>query len=641
MDGVRRGLAAAARRAWVLPAAAAAVPRLWLAARSFGEWTPHLDRGEGYYEGAVNFLGYGILADRLPSLFPSGSRGPLYQAFLVAVESLVPAPQPGWALLAQALLSCLAVVAVYELASELDSPWAGLLAALWAAADPGLIEPVARLDISSFYQTAVLAAACALVRWLKSPTPARTALLAAVLAASLLCRTSHWPLPAVIAGAAVLLPSWRAARARLAALTLATAALLAVAGAAGAARLGRAAPLDVEAGALRLFATTRGEDCCSQEQIRRWKGAGTDRELLARAFADIRERPLAFASGVARNAAAFWSHYAPALLLAAFALLVHGPVPAGTALACVLLSFTGYHVLATYRWHSDAVLLPLLALAGAGAAVVSRRLFRGRLNDSFFRRPASGGAAGGALVAVFAALCVLLLLLYAVEAAGGRASSALGDPASPAHRAPLALLDRSVAASRGAYGLAERSDAFAAAGLAPKACDDLARLARVKSDRALAARARRCRDEAPLAVEGLRLAGAALFAESASLALRVDLPLAVPCEWPGWSRPESGGGGFLDRCAALSPRNPFARHNRGILRYLRGDKPGALEDFRAAAAADPAFIQPLLSLSTVLHELGRKREALETAGRAERLARASGDDAMLAAARDALDSSRR
>lgn len=641
MDGVRAGLRAPAWAAWGVPLALGAALRLRLAAGHFSAWAPHLDRGEGYYEGAVNFLGYGVLADRVPSLFPSGSRGPLYQAFLVAVEALAPAPHPGWALFAQAALSAFAIVAVYELASELDSPLAGFLAAMWAACEPGIVEPVTRLDIASFYQTAVLAAACALARWVRSPSPGRTALLAAALAASLLCRTSHWLLAPAIAAAALLLPSWRAARARLPALALCAAALLAIAAAAGALRLGRAAPLDAEAGALRLYATTRGEDCCSPEQIRRWKGTGTDAELLARARAEIRARPLAFAGGVARNAAGFWAPYAAALLLAALALLARGAVPAGAAAACVLLSFVGYHALATYRWHSDAVLLPLAPLAGAGLAVVLRRLFAQRLRGPFFRTPATGGSAGAALAAGFGALYVLLLVLYAAEAAGGRVSRALGDPASPAHRAPLSLLDLSVAVSRGAYGLEARADARAAAGRSLEACADLARLARLRGDPVLAERARACREEAPLAVEGLRLAGRALLAGATSLALRADLPLALPCRWPGWSRPEAGGASFLDRCAALAPRDPYIRQNRGVLRYIRGDKRGALEDFRASAAADPSFVQPVLSLSAVLHELGRPSEAAAAARRAAALARASGDERMLAAARDALDSARR
>jgi tetratricopeptide (TPR) repeat protein len=643
--------------AWLVPTALGGALRFYHAASLSGVWTPHLDRGEGYYEGAINFLGYRVLAERVPSFIPLGTRGPLYQAFIVAVESLFSSPHPGHVILAQAALSTLAIAAVYELGSELASPWAGLLAALWMALDFGQIELVGRLDLAVFYQLAILALAAALIGWAKAPSRKRTVLLAATLASTLICRSAHYAFPFLLAAGCLTLPRWKDARRALPLLAAATGLFLGVAVATNSARFGRLMPLDAETGSVRFYAATVGEPCCSEGQTERYRAAATDGgrsaegassaegAILSRGFRNIRERPLVFARSFARNAAAFWRPFAAALILGLAAAFTHGLEPGFQALLLTLLSFLGYHVLVVYPWHSSVVMPLLAVLAGLGLGSAHRLLGKKHLSADFFCRPRDAGWARGALVCVFAGLYAVVLALFAAErlsAGTHRIADALGDPSASAHRAPLALLDLSVASSRGRYGLEERSNVLAAMGLYARACADLASLARLDpSSVALARRARLCASESALGQEGLVLIKSMARSPAGRREMTTDLRLATPCDWPQWGRPDSIGRAFLDRCVLASPRNPFSRENRGVSRYLAGDKKGAAEDFRAAVRADPDFAQAFLSLSTVLFELGRAKDALAAAERALALAARSRDPALRAAALDSVASVRR
>lgn len=629
----------AVRHAWLVPTLIGGALRFYHAASVYGVWTPHLDRGEGYYEGAINFLGYHVLADRVPSFLPMGTRGPLYPAFLVLVESFAAAPHPGLAVLAQAALSTLAIAAVYELGSRLSSPWAGLIAALWMALDFGQIEAAGALDLGAFYQLAILALAAALAAWVKSPSPARTALLALTLASTLICRASHYAFLPLLAVACFALPGWKDARRALPSLAGATALLLGLIVAANFTRFGRLVPLDAETGSLRFYATTVGEPCCEPGQIERYRaaavragegagGSDANASILRLGLRNARARPRLFARTFLRNGVEFWRPYAPALALGALAALAHGLEPGFQSVALVLLSFLGYHALVLHRWHSDAVLPLTAVLAGVGLGCAHRPLGPGVLSGDFFRRPRDAGWARAALIAVFAGLYAVVPAVFAVERLSGRAgrvAGALADPAASAHRAPLALLDLSVERSRGRYGLEARADVLAAMGLYARACADLSRLARLDPASAkLARRAERCAAEAGLGAEGLRKIKGVVLSEAGLKAMTTDLSLATPCAWPGLSRPGAGGLDYLDRCIRASPRNPHSRQSRGVYRYLSGDKAAAAVDFSAAAAADPEFVQAHLSLSTALFELGRVKEALPPADRAVALAAGGG-----------------
>ena len=265
-----RGTKLFGRLAWLLPAVLGGALRFYHAASIRGVWMPNLDHGEGYYEGAINFLGYHVLADRVPCFFPNGARGPLYQAFIVLIELFRSPPHPGHIILAQAALSTVAIVAVYEIGAELASPWAGCLAALWMALDFRQIDAVGHLDLGGFYPIAILALAAGLISWFKDPTRRRTMVLALIFVSSLLCRSSHYALAALIVAACVAVPRLRRHHLRkLPLLAAASALLLLLPMAANYMRFGRLLPLDAESGALRFYAASVGEDCCAVGQYNR------------------------------------------------------------------------------------------------------------------------------------------------------------------------------------------------------------------------------------------------------------------------------------------------------------------------------------------------------------------------------------
>ena len=61
----------------------------------------------------------------------------------------------------------------------------------------------------------------------------------------------------------------------------------------------------------------------------------------------------------------------------------------------------------------------------------------------------------------------------------------------------------------------------------------------------------------------------------------------------------------------LTPKDTLATHvNRGILRMIRNDYPGAEADFMAATAINPARPEPSLNLATLRLKQGRSAEAL-------------------------------
>lgn len=599
------------RLAWIFPVALGAALRLRHAWSVRDVWLPHLDHGEGYYEGAVNFLGYHVLADRVPCFFPNGSRGPLYQAFMVLVELPSHVPHPGHIVMAQAILSVLAIAVVYELAAELVSPWAGVLAALWMALDARQIESVGRLDISGFYPVAVLALAAAMIRWFKEPARRSTLILTLTFASSLMCRSSHYALAPLLIAACVAIPRLRRRHLKeLPVLGAGLALLLLIPTGANYLRFGRLHPMDAEAGALRLYAASVGEDCCAPGQYDRYvtdvlteRGAESlpsykyEGLVIRRALRNIAERPVRYAGTFLKNMRVFWSPYVPALALGLVAAFYHGAEPGVLALLLALLSFLGYHVMVVDHWHSEVVLPLLSILAGCGLASLPRP------KADFFRRPAVAGRASGTLIALFCGLYAAVLLIFAVERTSlltGRITGALGDSASSVHRAPLALLDLSVANSGGRYGLESRAYALSAMGLYEKACDDLKR----------AGRPGHCASEWRLGREGL-----AAFKEER---LNSDLPILAPCEWYGW---QTRGTDYLRRCAQASPANPRVRHNLGLALYLSGDKKGAAEQLQAAVRADPSYAEAYLSLSTALFETGRTRDALAAADKAVALAR--------------------
>lgn len=68
------------------------------------------------------------------------------------------------------------------------------------------------------------------------------------------------------------------------------------------------------------------------------------------------------------------------------------------------------------------------------------------------------------------------------------------------------------------------------------------------------------------------------------------------------------------------PRSSMLLNNRGVLRSLSGDGPGALKDFEAAAAAGPENFSALMNLGAALENSGNRAAAAQAYGRAERAA---------------------
>lgn len=81
---------------------------------------------------------------------------------------------------------------------------------------------------------------------------------------------------------------------------------------------------------------------------------------------------------------------------------------------------------------------------------------------------------------------------------------------------------------------------------------------------------------------------------------------------------------LYDELVAANPTQADVLNNRGLLRGLQGDLPGAEADFRAALALDPDGEQALANLASLLYNTGRPDEARAVA---ERLVRLRPDDA--------------
>ena len=217
----------------------------------------------------------------------------------------------------------------------------------------------------------------------------------------------------------------------------------------------------------------------------------------------------------------------------------------------------------------------------------------------------------------------MIFIIEQLSYRSGRIAHALAEPSSSVHRAPLVLLDLSVANSRGRFGLEERAYALSAMGQYGKACEDVRRLARLKPDSTQwAKRSAHCTAESALGREGLESFKVELLSDPGLWRMNSDLPILSPCEWYGWQTRGARGADYLDRCVKASPDNPILRQNRGVAYYLAGNKKAAVTEFRAAIRNDPSNAAAHLSLASALCELGLVREALAPAEKGVALAQA-------------------
>jgi len=161
--------------------------------------------GWGYYRLALNLAqGNGFSLQRDPPYLPTSIRTPLYPLYLLAVRQLL-GPAPRSAALVQVLLEGATTLLTAWLGTQVAGPRAGRIAALLYALNPAQIRFASDLLTETLLALLLLAAVCALVRYLKqasaSPERARLSgrtwlvLSAVMVALAILCKPNVQFLP--------------------------------------------------------------------------------------------------------------------------------------------------------------------------------------------------------------------------------------------------------------------------------------------------------------------------------------------------------------------------------------------------------------------------------------------------------------
>ena len=121
----------------------------------------------------------------------------VFPAFIAVVDPLRRKTRPRLPRL-QALLSGLGIIMAAALAASLRSPWAGAAAAFLVATHPALIEPSVSYNIEFLFGLMLIAAALAVVRWVREPSPAGAAIAGLCVAAGLMCRSVLFAFPPLL-----------------------------------------------------------------------------------------------------------------------------------------------------------------------------------------------------------------------------------------------------------------------------------------------------------------------------------------------------------------------------------------------------------------------------------------------------------
>lgn len=350
---------------------AAGALRLAHARSVYGQFGPYFDRHEEYYESGVALGETGLFSPDAEGLEPRAWRGPLYPAFIAAVEAPFALPWPGHVSVAQALLSTMGVAAAAALAFLLGGAYAALFTALFLAFDPAQIAAVSSLNIHGFYGWPVLALACA-----ASFAPPAVAGLS--LAGSLLCRSAHF-----LAAPLLALAAWRGKGLKSGAALLLFAAFgLLPWTVRNAARIGGFVPLDAGGGYYSLLNASQGglgamsvtEALDLAEELRPGFGARHPGEALrepalrALAYEEISRRPWVYLGGCFKRLFVFWLPLWPFVLLAIPAFFKRKADDALVAVGCVALSFSAYAAIGVHPAYELGVAPVLAVLAGCGAA---------------------------------------------------------------------------------------------------------------------------------------------------------------------------------------------------------------------------------------------------------------------------------
>lgn len=591
--------------------AAAALLRAWIVRSTYSLYLPQAQPDEGYYEMGVLWL-----ADHDFRAW----RGPLYPAFVAACEEPFATPEPGRVRAALGLASVGAVGAALALGGGSAPVVAGLLPAAALALSPEQLESLISLNIHAFYGLLLVLLAVGAALWARRPTRWGTALLGAACGASLLCRSAHLPLPFLLAAYAAWRGRWTRAAFRRGALLL-----LCAAGAASPwalrnlAREGRWYPLDLDAGAVNLYAASLGRDLGTnipvafaqakeeQPSIRGVEAPAPDfaslRSLAAR---HILARPARYLAGALRRSRLLFGAFVWSLALGAFGLWRRRHDPASHMILLTALSLLTYASVGFDPAYLDGI-APLTALmAGWGLAALPGAEATGA------RAPWKPGLLLGLAAAPFILAYAAMLVLFVRDF---RPPS--GDPRY------LMVLVRKAEVALAPGGPTE---------LRARVEDEQHRqndarqaLARVEAFRALSEARRALSEgrtpeaealaEAALAQGGLlqlrratllKIAAAAELQEgrrdeanrSLLEAVRVDAGTAClePVEGVETSSLDPS---FFSACIAARPKTASLWVDRGVSRFYRGQKAQAAEDFRQALRLDPGSLEAALSLAAL------------------------------------------
>lgn len=343
---------------------------------------------DDYYEYGRNLRELGVLGilDR-----PSAFRGIVYPAALSLLETYDPDASPR-APAAQGLVGSATILLAALLAGQLYGLGGGLFAAGLTAFHPVLRDSVPGSRVEILFAFLVLAAALALARWAREPSPRNSVLLGFALAVSILCRSVLFAFPLLLAATAFSLRIPGLRRKNVLLMLLASYAFLTP----WIARNGvqfrdfipfeqHAATRNFLAGALGYVENESGpfQDLLANEIDP--KGTFTENptgRMFALAVARISAEPLAYAASVARRLV-FLLKLHPWLLLLALAALYRGRGdPAVRVLAVLCGYFILIHTPMSVEPRYVEPLLPALCVLAAGASGLrwpDERLFSPRL----------------------------------------------------------------------------------------------------------------------------------------------------------------------------------------------------------------------------------------------------------------------
>jgi tetratricopeptide (TPR) repeat protein len=554
---------------------------------------------------------YTLLADNLVSHRllgendqPGAFRSPLFPSLIALTrESWFPIhiPFPRW----QALLSTAAIPAAALLALLVDSPLAGLAAALMVALDPGLIGAVPSYNIEPFFGLLVLSVCLALLCWNGRPRRPQAALVGIAVALSLLCRSTLFLLPPFLLAVFSWSTPLRPLRRGWAVLFAASCLLLIPWTLRNYRHFQAFIPFEQGAADRNLYAATLGfvENTAGYGYQDVLAGKLDDDPLASAdpvqrmhdmALVSIRRHPLRYLGSTAKRfVLAFARHWLLWALAVLFLFWKRGDARPQLLAAVAFYFFAVHSPMSWEARYFEPVLPCLYALAGCAVAEALRRAAK---------KPEEAPMAPPrwltpVLAIAIGALHLLCAGYLCAEAAWLRLPCRM--PASP-----LALLR--CAETRLAKG--DRAAAGAClthAGSLAGAGTDADIHARILIDQALLNG-----DRAPLE-QAAAVSSQTVRQQAISLQSQKRFPEAAR---------------LMDALVALKTRSADALTVRGAQRVLAGQAQSAWEDLSQAVALDPENIAARVNLGALLESRGRCPEALEQYRRAVAAAEILPDD---------------